>query len=1727
MKPMKISILSLLTSLFIFCFQTKAQTYGNEWITYSQKYYQFKIVQTGIYKIDYNELIASGVPINTFNSQNIQVFGREKEVPLYIVDGNDNSLDSGDYFLFYAEKNDGWLDSTLYPNSDKIGNPNYSLYSDTINYFFTWNNALSNLRFVEETDINFGAYAAAPFIEWNYINDQHNSYFEGESLSNISTSMFNDLEGFSGPSVIGPNAYNYMVPTNAIYTGVNAPEVKLQVNSFSSNNAANTGGGLYNHHLQYTVGSSDSILLDTLFTGIQNIQFNSSFPSGSLSNGTSVLKWKNVGDLPVSSDRQGWTYFSLTYPKQPDLTGFSHNKFQISNQSGQAKIRFDFNWAPSNPILFSFGDVPRKLNGVYNGSTTVQALLPNTLSGNKQTVVFADASTIQNILDLAPINGTGNFRDFSAITPDSALLMVYHKSLELGLIDYKNYRTSIAGGGHQVITAEVDELYLQFGGGIPKHINGVRRFSHYMYSRSLKKPTALFLIGKGIREAVIFSSIGGGSGTRGNLSYYAQSLVPSFGQPSSDIAITASLVPNNMVPLIPTSRISVTNNTELTSYLSKVIEYESQIDSLSLYNSAEKDWQKQIFHFSGGITASEQSIFQTFLGGMQNTIENDKYGGNVHRIYKVNSDPLDPATYNMISSRLSSGVSIINFFGHANAGTTGFEINIDEPSNWNNQGKYPFVLANTCYNGNIFQNESTGFSTSEKFVRAQNSGAIGYLSNVSLGFDGPLNVYSQNLYRQFSKNGYGNHIAKQIQDNIDYLSNQIGFNGIINESTLLQMTFNGDPLLKLNYHVKPEIELQNQSVSFGPDKIDLTVDSIVVNIELKNLGQSIVDTFLLQITRDFPETSIDSVYKILIPNLHYVRNIQFKMPLQPNIGIGVNQFTIKADIPSFIAEVYDEFNNNTIIKTLFINIEGIQPVSPYKFAVVPKDSVVLKVSTIDPLAITNTYLFEIDTTDLFNSPFKCYQNIIQFGGVKEALPANWLNSSTSQNIPLVCTDSTVYFWRVALSQSNLEWKESSFQYIENKVGWGQDHFFQFKENGFAQLNYDRPSRKLNFTTADTNFLECFNYGTTMQTYQNQWLINGTLQDYDLCGLTPSIHVGVVDPISFQSWGTRWLNSAGDTINPTKGFGNANDMNQCRNRVEKYFIFRQNSASQLAAFQNMVLNEVPNGHYIIIYAPRSGAQYNQWNALDSVGMYSTFATLGTDSINGSRSNTPMAFFVQKGNPSSVIELFGQTANDPVHLIAPMVGSDYIGQETSTLIGPAAKWNSFYWKIDPEESTPGDTAYFSIDRYDWNQTYLNTQSIAVASTDSILVLENYIQAQTAPYMKLNAVLTDSLNFTPGQIDSWHILFDPLPESAIDGTNGYFWSADAGPVNEGETISFAIDVRNISDRPMDSLLIHYYVEDENHVRHLLNYPRQDSLRVNQTIRDTLRFSTSGFGGSNIFWMEVNPYSGQFGELDQPEQFHFNNLLQIPFDIIEDEKNPILDVTFDGRHILNGDIVNPFSEILITLKDDNPFLIMDNITDTALFGIYLTSPNGIQKRIPFETNGQTIMQWIPANPQNKRFKIMYPGTFDLDGKYTLLVQGSDKTGNLSGDLDYRITFEIIRESTVTKLLNYPNPFSTSTRFVFTLTGSEVPDDMLIQIMTVTGKVIREISESEFGPIYIGRNISEFSWNGTDEFGDQLANGVYLYRVQMKLHGESIKQRESGADKYFTKDFGKMYLMR
>ena len=285
-----------------------------------------------------------------------------------------------------------------------------------------------------------------------------------------------------------------------------------------------------------------------------------------------------------------------------------------------------------------------------------------------------------------------------------------------------------------------------------------------------------------------------------------------------------------------------------------------------------------------------------------------------------------------------------------------------------------------------------------------------------------------------------------------------------------------------------------------------------------------------------------------------------------------------------------------------------------------------------------------------------------------------------------------------------------------------------------------------------------------------------------------------------------------------------------------------------------------------------------------------------------------------------------------------------------------------------------------------------------------------------------------------------------------------------------------------------------------------------------------TQVFNTTKSLWLEVNP---EFIATTRPEEYHFNNFARTYIYVKGDKINPLLDVTFDGLHIMNNDIVSAHPNIVMQLMDENKYLALN---DTSDFAVFLRNTNTQASQRIFFGNGPNQMIFdsarVSALPKNQ-CKITYHPEL-ADGNYELTVQATDRSHNNSGGPNsYVIDFEVITKPMISNVLNYPNPFSTSTRFVFTLTGTEVPTYLKIQIMTITGKVIKEIDQSELGPLHIGRNITQYAWDGTDQFGDKLANGLYLYRVLTSLEGQSLDIYNTSADKYFTKGWGKMYLIR
>jgi flagellar hook assembly protein FlgD len=80
--------------------------------------------------------------------------------------------------------------------------------------------------------------------------------------------------------------------------------------------------------------------------------------------------------------------------------------------------------------------------------------------------------------------------------------------------------------------------------------------------------------------------------------------------------------------------------------------------------------------------------------------------------------------------------------------------------------------------------------------------------------------------------------------------------------------------------------------------------------------------------------------------------------------------------------------------------------------------------------------------------------------------------------------------------------------------------------------------------------------------------------------------------------------------------------------------------------------------------------------------------------------------------------------------------------------------------------------------------------------------------------------------------------------------------------------------------------------------------------------------------------------------------------------------------------------------------------------------------------------------------------------------------------------------------VLNYPNPFTTKTTFSFEHNRPGDALDIRIEIYTASGKLVKTLQQFVSANT---RRISDFEWDGLDEYGDRIGKGVYIYRVAVK----------------------------
>ena len=989
------------------------------------------------------------------------------------------------------------------------------------------------------------------------------------------------------------------------------------------------------------------------------------------------------------------------------------------------------------------------------------------------------------------------------------------------------------------------------------------------------------------------------------------------------------------------------------------------------------------------------------------------------------------------------------------------------------------------------------------FVFYENKGAIAFAASRGFGFIYALKNFAVEYYNLAGDSFYGASIGELMKKSIQSFDHREDIaTKILMEQTVLQ----GDPALKLHPRPGPDYVVDQKSVRLEPPVINLRQDSFKVSFDVLNIGTFIRDSMQLEVVQQLPDGSKLTLKKTTIASPANIAQMTFRLPTLGKASVGLNRLYIQLDTEGNIEELpapEAEFNNHLIGFdgdegiAFYVLDNGAIPVYPPNFGIAGTPNVILKASTNNALAAEATYIVQIDTTESFNSPLLQKKEIVQKGGLIKWQP----------NLNLM--DGKVYYWRISPDSLSADvgfsWENSSFTYLEgSEEGWRQGHYWQFLKNEMEGMVLNEEKRDFQFEAKDVNIR-----------IRNKIFdaVDRPGLHYDFGHPAPSVspwdylESGLAVVVSRPETASFWRNA---TSNPDISF-NPGDygLATANSRV---FVFPTNTTAQRANLLEFLEEIIPNDYYVFVWTVLQFENANfhpeQWAGdVDSLGrsLYDYFESEGASSIRllEERGAVPYILMYQKSNGMLQEKMAAQKYEQIiVEDFFPQIATE--GKVQSVLIGPAQQWQTLSWMYERQANDSVSVSVIGLDR---NNSEIPLISNLMQRDTSL----RFIDATQYPFLKLEYKAKDETDRTAGQLNHWQIHYQGLPDIAIAAVN---FPTDT--LQQGEALKVEATLENVGRLSIDSTDFSYAFFDKNNNQSSYHF-KIASLEAEEVLKLNFEIETARLKELYRFIMTIN-------EAENPEERHyFNNRALAQFFVEQDKRNPILDVTFDGRRIMSGDIVSPSTMISITLEDENEYLAL---ADTSLLDILLEYPNGDQKSIDFN---QPNSLFYPADlGQNNRAKVEWSPNFEQDGIYSLKVQGRDVAGNHSGELMYEVAFEVIQEEMVSNVLNYPNPFSSLTRFVYTLTGNELPEVFTIRIMTVNGRIVREIDKSELGELKIGTHQTDFAWDGTDEFGDKLANGVYLYQVIVKdTNGNDYKKYDNGTSPFFKKNIGKLVLIR
>ena len=199
-------------------------------------------------------------------------------------------------------------------------------------------------------------------------------------------------------------------------------------------------------------------------------------------------------------------------------------------------------------------------------------------------------------------------------------------------------------------------------------------------------------------------------------------------------------------------------------------------------------------------------------------------------------------------------------------------------------------------------------------------------------------------------------------------------------------------------------------------------------------------------------------------------------------------------------------------------------------------------------------------------------------------------------------------------------------------------------------------------------------------------------------------------------------------------------------------------------------------------------------------------------------------------------------------------------------------------------------------------------------------------------------------------------------------------------------------------------------------------------------------------------------------------------------DTTAPEVSIYLDGRKFVSGDIVT-----------ENPRLIVDLFDESGINTTGLGIGHKIEAWIDDSPLSIDLTEKFNSSLTDSRRGTVEDILFGLSaGKHKIRIRAWDVFNNFA----IAEVFFVIPSANgglIENILSYPNPFSEGTNIEFRH-NAVAPFDVNVEIYTINGVLIRNIKNT-----LNSLHTSRIFWDGLDDSGNRVADGIYLLNVRLR----------------------------